>query len=181
VSRHERLPPELDTVLAILSAILATLALVAIAFLGVRFLRRAAPPPEERRCGTCAHFDLELGQQVRELHVPFREASNVIPPWKMGRVAGSASDTNSNSGSNSESGGVPYDVPVEVLRLSWRDLGACVHPSRGRRGMLLFPIDSCDDWEPRNRRDGSRSASPHRIRHGQGTLDPTTSGDADAG
>jgi hypothetical protein len=115
---------------------------------------------------------------VRDQHVPFKEASNVIPPWRMGRVLNT--NANERSSGTSDSNDVPYDVPVEVLRLTWRDLGACVHPSRGRRGMLLFPIDTCDDWEPRRRRN-SHPTHPHHIRHVQSTLGPTTSSDADTG
>jgi hypothetical protein len=123
-----------------------------------------------KTCAGCAHFDLRGGQKVMAMNPAFRAASEVIPPWRMGRAlktkpnpeylalqgeiiaAIAAGDEAKQRGLALTLETLPPEVPIDVeeqieaplLSLEWSDFGAC-----RKHKELRASSDACDAWKAR--------------------------------
>lgn len=99
------------------------------------------PAPVKRECGSCEHFDVELGQREMRRNPAFAAAMHTVPPWRMGRVL--KHDENGDP--------LPMDqqgISARELALDWSDMGACTCPAQGEP-TVRAKVDSCEHFAPK--------------------------------
>lgn len=92
---------------------------------------------EPSRCGSCAHFDLAIGQRTLAGSGAFAAAAAHIPPWQMGADFDDA-------------GELVEEPSRATLKLEWSDFGACMVPlddANDRSRSLVADSDICPKYE----------------------------------
>lgn len=120
-----------------------------------------------RGCSSCRFWDLEAGQKLMALNPAFMAASNLIPPWRMGRalklkpnpehlellnLISEAPDEDRKRELRAKLDAIPAEIPLspeeqvqpELLDLEWSQFGACKKHQELRAG-----TDNCDLYQIR--------------------------------